>query len=118
MTPETLSAAAAIVLSLVFSYMPGLAGKWALLASEQKKLIMLGLTVLVGIGAYGLACAGILTQLTGVAMACDQETALGLARSIVMAVIANQAAYQISPESQTVKTAKAIRDGELPLGRG
>jgi hypothetical protein len=63
MTADVLSVTAAVILSLVFSYIPGLNTWYAALAKELKQLIMLALVVIVAAAAYGLACAGVLESL-------------------------------------------------------
>jgi hypothetical protein len=91
---EGLSALAGIVLSLGFSYIPGISQRFGMLAPTQKRLVMLGLLLACALGVFGLSCmqTGWLS-----AMTCDQAGAWGLARVFVAAVIANQAAFSVSP---------------------
>ena len=56
--PEVLSAAAGVLLSLAFSYLPGLNGWFASLEGTHKRLVMLAALVLVAAGAFALSCAG------------------------------------------------------------
>jgi len=105
-TPETLSAVAGVILSLVFMYVPGLNTKYAALTSETKRLIMLGLLFATAASAFGLSCAGVLTDLFGATVTCDREGLLGLIQVFIYAVMANQAAYLISPQPHRVKAAK------------
>lgn len=95
MTPELLASVAGIVLSLCFSYIPGAEGKWANLDGNYKRLIMLGLLLAVALAVFGLACGGI--ELEGVAVVCDQAGAMALLNVFIMAAIANQAAFLLSP---------------------
>ena len=120
MTPEILAAVAGIILSLAFSYIPNLRIRFAEYAKETQQLAMLGLLVLVAVGSYGLACAGILTELFGVALTCDKSGLLGLVRALIFAIMANQGIYQLTPKVADVRLVKAERDGaaELNLGRG
>lgn len=104
MTSELLAGIAGIVLSLVFSYMPGLNVKFAQLEGDYKRLIMLGTLVLVGGASFGLSCADLWPT-----VACDQAGAMQLVEAFIFAAIANQSAYQLSPETQAVKEAKADR---------
>ena len=67
---------------------------------------MLGLLFLVALVSYGLACVGWLTDLTGVVMACDKASFLGLVRTLVVAIIANQGVYSLSPNTKAVQAAK------------
>ena len=106
MTAEILAGVAGILLSLIFSYVPRLNVKFAALSKEVKQLIMLGLIVVVAGASYGLACWGILADLTGLGLTCDKAGLLGLVRAVVVAIIANQGVYAISPNTQAVRAAK------------
>jgi hypothetical protein len=106
MTSDTLVLLAGAVLSLLFSYIPGLNTGFAALAPEVKRLIMAGLMLVVAAAAYGLSCAGVGASL-GISLVCDQSGLLGLIRSLILAVVANQGAYAISPQTDAVKRASA-----------
>jgi len=106
MTPEILAGAVAVLLSLAFSYIPGLNAWYAALGKEVKQLIMLLLMVVVAGVSYGLACAGWLADLTGIVMACDKASFLGLVKTLVVAIIANQGVYSLSPNTAKVREAK------------
>jgi len=106
MTAEQLSAVAGIVLSLALSYIPGLRAWFAGLPGDYKRLIVLALLIVVTGAAFGLSCGGVIQ-----AVACTQEGALGLITSFIAALVANQAAYTVSPEPADVRTAKAARPG-------
>lgn len=108
MTPETLALVAGIILSLVFSYIPGLNTKFAGLSSEVKRLIMLGLCILVGAGAFGLTCAGF-GDVIGAQLACTKQSLVTLFQSIALVAIANQSAYALSPQTGGVQRAKEER---------
>jgi hypothetical protein len=108
MTPETLALIAGVILSLVFSYIPGLNTKFAALASEVKRGIMLGLVVIVGAVAFGLTCAG-LGDSFGITLVCTQAGLVELIQSIVLVAIANQATYGLSPQTGGVQRAKEER---------
>ena len=108
MSETELAAGAGVLLSLAFSYIPGLSTKFAALAPEKKRLIMLGLLALVAGGSFGLACAGLLSSLAGAAATCDRAGALGLVRTFVLAAVFNQGAYLISPQTQAVALIKAL----------
>lgn len=105
-TPEVLSTVAGIILSLLFSYLPGLNTRFAALSSETKRLVMLALLFIVAAGAFGLACAGVLTEIFGATVTCDRTGLLGLIQAFIFAVIGNQSAYMISPQPLRVKAAK------------
>lgn len=97
MSAEQLASLAGILLSLLFSYVPGLSGWYAALSGEYKRLVMFGLLVLTGAGAYGLSCSGWGSDLVP-ELSCNQSSLVGLVMVIVRAAIANQAAYLLSPQ--------------------
>ena len=108
LSAETLVMVAGALLSLAFSYIPGLQPKYDALPATTKRLVMLGLLVLVAGGAYGLACLGwgALIGLAGESPAtlrdtpltCDVPGAAGLVRALILAILSNQATYLISPK--------------------
>lgn len=118
MTPEILAAVAGVILSLAFSYIPNLRTWFAEKPKEQQQLSMLALMFVVAGASYGLACAGILTELFGVALTCDRSGLLGLIQALIFAIMANQGVYKLSPQVTDVKEIKAERDGEASLGIG
>ena len=118
MTPEVLSSVAAIILSLLFSYWPGLNTWYAAQTEARKKLLMLGMTITVAAGAFALSCGDLLFDLFGVSLACSQESAVALVRAIIWAVVANQSTYMLTPQSQAVTDLKAVRDGLAGAGVG
>ncbi|MBK5109258.1 MAG: hypothetical protein JJE12_14070 [Anaerolineales bacterium] len=98
MSAENLSLIAGTVLSLIFSYIPG-AKEWYLQFNGQaKRLIMLGLISLSAGVVFGLSCLGWGSEF-GITLGCDQAGFFGLVRQIVLAIIANQGIYAISPHS-------------------
>jgi hypothetical protein len=94
-TSEELSAAAGILLSLGFSYIPGLRRRFAALDPTGKRLVMLALLAACALGVFALGClgAGLLP-----ALPCDQSGLWGLVRVFVAALVANQAAFSLSPQ--------------------
>ena len=106
LTSEILVSIAGVVLSLLFSYIPGLRVWFASLVSEKKQLIMLGMLVLVTAGAFGLGCAGVLD----IGLPCDKGGVISIVRLLILAVIANQSTYLISPRTNDVVIAKQLRD--------
>lgn len=99
MTSEGISAAAGVILSLSFSYVPKLNQRYSDLSPEAKRLIMLGLLALVAIGAFGLTCSRAPFEALKT-VTCDQAGAWGLGRALITAVVANQATFLISPKSK------------------
>ena len=96
MTADTLSASAAILLSLAFSYIPPLNQFYQQLDATAKRLVMLIALLVTAVGAFSLTCAGFASVL-GLPLTCDTPGALGLLRALIAALVANQAAYALSP---------------------
>jgi len=88
MTAELLSSISGIVLSLIFSYIPGVNEWFKPLANKYKQAIMGGLLVLVAGATFGLSCADVVDGVT-----CDKAGALALVSYLITALISNQAAY-------------------------
>jgi hypothetical protein len=107
MDAELIALVAGILLSLAFSYIPGLNTKYAAQTEEVKKLIMIGVLALVAFGAYGLACANWLEDLTGIVITCDKAGFIGVVQVFVLAAIGNQTTYGLTVKTKKVKAAKA-----------
>jgi hypothetical protein len=95
MSAELLASLAGSVLSLIFSYVPGLKSKYDALSTDYKRLVMGGALVVVAAATYGVSCAGYGAQL-GVTIACDADGAVGLVRIVVAALVANQATFTLT----------------------
>ena len=93
MTPELLAAAAGILLSLSFSYIPGLSTWYAAQDPTRKRLIMLAALVVITGGVFALSCANVFAWVT-----CDQAGATGLVTAFVLALVANQSTFLITPQ--------------------
>ena len=83
MTPQTLSTAAAVLLSLLFSYVPGISSWYDKLDATRKRLIMLSLLVLIAAGSFGIACAG-WAEAFGIPVTCDQPGAVVILQSLIL----------------------------------
>ena len=94
-TAEILAGIAGAVLSLCFSYIPGLSKKWDGLQAEVKRLVMLALLIVVACVAYALACAGWAADV-GLPVVCDRQGGVALVMALLSAIMANQSTYQIS----------------------
>jgi hypothetical protein len=92
MNETTLAGLAGIILSLAFSYIPGLQAWYGGLIGQYKRLVMLGALLAVTLGMFALACVGYYLQIS-----CDSAGAKTLIELFVAALIANQAAYMITP---------------------
>ncbi len=95
MTAEQLGAIAGVILSLLFSYVPGLSDKFAALDATVKRLVMAGLLLAVAVGALALSCAQVV-----VTVECSQAGLIGLVNTFIAALVANQAAFLISPQKK------------------
>ncbi len=112
LSSEMLVSIAGVVLSLLFSYIPGLRTWYAGLVAEVKQLIMLGLIILVSGAVFALGCYDILS--TGIA--CDRYGVISLVWMVVLGLTSNQAAYMITPATNDVVIAKQMRDDESGVG--
>ena len=92
-TPESLAMIAGVILSLLFSYIPGFRAWFDQFEPEAKRLFMLLLLVLSTAGAFVLACAGVLGGIV-----CAPPDLYRVIGALIMAVIANQSIYSISPK--------------------
>lgn len=112
MNADTLSTIAGALLSLAFSYIPGLQARYDPLDGVTKRLIMLGLLVLVACAAFGLACAGWGTEL-GLELGCNRSGLIGLLQALFLAIAANQTVFLISPtRSQRDRSLSAANPSE------
>jgi len=102
LTPDILASIAGAIISLGFSYIPGLSVKFAALLPEVKRLIMAGIMVAVSIAIFALGCNGVLVS----GIACEQAGLVQLVTIVLSAIIANQATYSITPQTNAVKSAK------------
>ena len=103
MTPTLLSSLAGIALSLIFSYIPGISPRYEALTATYKRLVMLLLLAVVSLGAFGFACLGWLPYFNGgdatVSVTCTQQGGVELLTAFVLALVANQSTYLITPKT-------------------
>jgi hypothetical protein len=104
-TPEGIAAIAGVVLSLAFSYIPGLNTRFAALAPEAKRGIMAGLLVLTAAVIYGLGCLDILS----IGIACTQTGVIQIVWILISALVTNQTTYSVSPQLKSVREAAVSR---------
>lgn len=105
LTPELVAAVVAGVLSLAFTYIPGLREKFAALSEDVKKSIMGGLTILAAVVVYVLACT---PSLGFPFVACPEGGVWSLAAIVLVALGVNQGVDRISPEPASVKAVKKM----------
>ena len=92
MTSGKIAAAAGIVLSLLFSYVPGVS-KWYNGLGKIEKQGTMGVALIAATAAlFGLSCAGFLDAVT-----CDAGGAVAAIGMLIDALVANQATYLITP---------------------
>lgn len=99
MTVELLSSIAAIFFSLAFSYFPGVEAWYTPLPSNTKRLVMVGVLFVVSLGAVGLACTGLAADF-GLELTCDRAGVLQVVSAFIAALMANQAAYKLTPRKE------------------
>jgi hypothetical protein len=104
LTPEILGTIAGAVLSILFSYIPGLNTWFAAKDNTQKRGLMALLLLITSAGVFGLGCAGILNA----GIACSNDGAIQIVWIFLLGIIGNQSAYSISPRTNAVKEVKAI----------
>jgi sterol desaturase/sphingolipid hydroxylase (fatty acid hydroxylase superfamily) len=95
MSANDLALIAGVIISLGCAYIPGLAPWYDGLESVHKRLIMLGLLVVVAGVSYGLACLG-WGAAWGISIPCDQAGAQALIVQLIIAIIANQSTYMLA----------------------
>lgn len=98
MTPEYLAGLAGVLLTLAFSYLPGLSDWYETKDETAKRQIMLGLLFVVAAGALGITCAGFGGDL-GIPLTCDRAGVVLAIKTFATAVIANQAFHRITKPS-------------------
>jgi len=99
-TPEGLSVSAGVILSLAASYLPGFSGWYQSKLPEYKRLIMLGLLVAAALLVLGLSCAG-LGPVGGMTVTCDKPGAVAAVRAFVLAAVASQTTFLLSPQKKS-----------------
>lgn len=98
-TPDLISMVVGAVISLLFNYFPGLNTWFSALRTEVKSSIMIGLLAVASVAIYLLSLYGIIE----ISQPVDWVLVL---RTFILAVVANQSAYVIAPQTSAVKAAK------------
>ena len=100
MTPTLLSSLAGIALSIIFSYIPGISTRYEALTATNKRLVMLFLLAVVSTAAFGFACLGWLPYFGDqISVSCTQQGGVELLTAFVLALVANQSTYLITPKA-------------------
>lgn len=92
MDKNILAGAAGILLSLICAYVPGIKQRYNKLDAQHKALVMLGLLVLVTLGAFGLSCV----KWFDLPITCNQTGAESLIIALVVSLITNQSTFMIA----------------------
>jgi hypothetical protein len=103
LSPVLLASVIAVAMSLGFTYIPGLNAKFAELTKDVKQAIMGGLTILIAIAVYVLACT---PTLGFTFVECPTGGIWELVAIIIAALVANQGVFAASPQPTAVKEAK------------
>jgi hypothetical protein len=101
-SPEILVAICGALLSILFSYIPGLSTAFAALSTEAKRLIMAGILLVTAVVIFILNCYSILQA----GVVCNQAGAVQLVWYLILAIMANQSVFALTPQTQAVKDAK------------
>lgn len=102
LTPEVLAGIIGVILSLSFSYIPGLNVKFAALEPTHKRLIFLGLALATVAAVFGLSCANVI-----IGFSCDKLGIISALKIFGATAIASQVASGITPQMASVNVAKA-----------
>jgi putative flippase GtrA len=94
LTTDTISAVAAIILSLVFSYVPKVKDWFAVQPGTTKRLVVLASLAAAAGGGLALSC----TSLIPGAVACTQTNIVDVVSAFIAALVANQSAYSFQPQ--------------------
>jgi len=92
MNAELLAGALSILMSLGFSYIPGLRDKFEGFDRAEKQLTVGILLIVIALVSFGLSCAGVID----VGLTCDEAGAVGLVSTLISALVANQSIYGLT----------------------
>jgi hypothetical protein len=99
LTLETLSVLFGILLSVLCSYAPRVKTKWNALDGDAKRVVMLVSLFLITLALFGASCTQFKDSFAILsAVSCTQNGAIDLFKLFVSAVVANQAAFMLSPQ--------------------
>ena len=91
-----LAALVGLILSLAFSYVPGLKGWYDGLATSSKQLVMGVSLVIVAAAVFGISCAGLGSAFGISGVECTVKGAVGFVQVLIAALVANQSVYLIT----------------------
>lgn len=90
LTPEFIGAAAGVLLSVLFAYVPGVKPWFDALTGVNKRLVLFAAMFVVSVAIFALGCARGVFGLT-----CDGDGVFRVVYILTAAVIASQTAYSI-----------------------
>lgn len=90
-----ISAAAGMLLSLGFSYIPGVKQRWKAQSGTEKRMYMGMLILIVGMGVFILSCGGLVGWI-----GCERAGASQLIEQVVFALVANQSIYGLTNKGE------------------
>lgn len=102
-THEFITLAAGTLLSLLFSYIPKLNVWYNAMTAEVKRLVMLGMLLIISAAVFLLAFYGVI-EIEG--WGDLQSNIVLFVKTFVMALIANQSTYLITPQTEAVRMIK------------
>ena len=105
-TPEGIAVIVGFVLMILFAYLPKLRQWYAVLASEVKSYIMLGLLLLAELVICLLSYYRVITTVPPFDLLTAGKIALAL-------LVSNQPTYKLLPQASDVKTLVLIRNAKL-----
>jgi len=94
MNEETLSLIAGSILSLLIEYFPGFKLWHERLLPEQKRLLMLGMIILVAVAIYFAYCH-FSVSIPNLEVSCDSSGIVDLVRIIIWIAISNQTTHKL-----------------------
>jgi len=107
MTATQLATVASIILSLVFSYFPKLNTWYAALEPANKRLIMLGMVLLVSLASFGMSCWSVTAEWVP-GLTCDTNSGKSLIAAFIVAIVTNQGVFLISPKTKAVEAVRSV----------
>lgn len=113
LTPDIITGAAAVLLSVLATYLPKFNEWHAALPETNKKLLWMGLLIVTTLGAVTWSCEGGVGQCFATGWRDYVTTFIG---SLLLGIGANQGTHKLLPEPHAVQQAKLI--GQLRRGRG
>lgn len=92
MTVDAITAAAGVVLAILFEYVPGLKDWFNALDDNYQRLVMLIALLWVVAGSFGLSCYGKFEYFE-----CSEAGVWAAVQAFIAALVANQSTHRILP---------------------